>query len=45
MAGYNQEFCSQLIADGFSFFFFLDNTSLLEGLELLGSLLIAGIGI
>ena len=44
MAGYNQEFCTQLIADGFAFFF-LDNTSLLEGLELLGSLLIAGIGI
>ena len=32
------------MADGFAFFF-LDNTSLLEGLELLGSLLIAGIGI
>ena len=45
MASYNQEFCSQLIADGFAFFFFFDNTSLLEGLELLGSLLIAGIGI
>ena len=44
MAGYNQELCSQLIADGFAFFF-LDNTSLLEGLGLLGSLLIAGIGI
>ena len=31
MTSYNQEFCSQLIANGFAFFFF-DNTSLLEGL-------------
>ena len=30
MTGYNQEFRSRLIADGFAFF--LDNTSPLEGL-------------
>ena len=38
MAGYNQEFRSRLIADGFAFV--LDNTSLLERLQLLGSRLI-----
>ena len=42
MAGYNLEFRSQLIADGFTFVG--KNMSLLEGLQLLESPLIAEIG-